>query len=44
MSNPKMFEKINYDDVVKATKGGYLYVTTTPPHPYGEKSYPIQKA
>lgn len=32
-----MFEKINYDDVVKATKGGYLYVTTTPPHPYGEK-------
>ena len=32
-----MFEKINYDDVVKATKDGYLYVTTTPPHPYGEK-------
>ena len=31
-----MFEKINYDDVVKATKEGYLYVTTTPPHPYGE--------
>lgn len=37
MSSPKMFEKINYDDVVKATKDGYLYVTTTPPHPYGEK-------
>lgn len=32
-----MFEKINYDDVVKATKDGYQYVTTTPPHPYGEQ-------
>jgi len=32
-----MFDKINYDDVVKATKDGYMYVTTTPPHPYGEK-------
>lgn len=37
MSSPKMFDKINYDDVVKATKDGYMYVTTTPPHPYGEK-------
>lgn len=37
MSTPPMFEKINYDDVVKATKGGYLYVTTTPPHFFGEK-------
>jgi len=34
---PKMFEKINMDDVVKANNLGYLYVTTTPPHPYGEK-------
>jgi hypothetical protein len=34
---PKMFEKINYDDVVKANDLGYLYVTTTPDHPYGEK-------
>jgi len=31
-----MFDKINYDDVVKATKEGYLYVTTTPPHKFGE--------
>jgi hypothetical protein len=31
-----MFDKINYDDVVKATKEGYLYVTTTPPHAFGE--------
>ena len=32
-----MFKKINMDDVVKANDLGYLYVTTTPPHPYGEK-------
>ena len=37
MSTPKIFDKINFDDVVKATKGGYLYVTTTPEHPFGEK-------
>jgi hypothetical protein len=36
MSKPPIFDKINYDDVVKATKEGYLYVTTDPPHPYGE--------
>lgn len=36
MSKTPMFDKINYDDTVKATKGGYLYVTTTPPHPFGE--------
>lgn len=39
---PKMFDKINWDDVVKATQGvkgrpGYMYVTTTPDHPMGEK-------
>jgi len=34
---PKMFDTINMDDVVKATKGGYLYVTTTPDHFYGEQ-------
>jgi|SRR6056297_3289924 len=34
---PKMFDKINYDDVVKANNLGYLYVTTTPEHPFGEK-------
>lgn len=34
---PKMFEKINYDDQVKANNLGYIYTTTTPPHPYGEK-------
>lgn len=33
----KMFEKINMDDVVKASQNGYKYVTTTPPHPFGEK-------
>lgn len=33
----KIFDKINWDDVVKAGKQGYYYVTTTPPHPYGEK-------
>ena len=32
----KIFE-IDDDSIVKATKGGYLYCTTTPPHPYGEK-------
>lgn len=31
-----MFDKINWDDVVKATEDGYQYVTTTPSHPYGE--------
>ena len=33
----ELFEKINWDDVVKAGKSGYLYVTTTPEHPFGEK-------
>jgi len=32
----KLFE-IDEDSVVKASKLGYLYCTTTPPHPYGEK-------
>ena len=31
----KLFE-IDPDSIVKATRGGYLYCTTTPPHPYGE--------
>lgn len=31
-----MFDKINHDDVVKATRDGYLYCTTEPPHPFGE--------
>jgi hypothetical protein len=34
---PKMFDTINMDDIVKANDLGYLYVTTTPSHPYGEK-------
>lgn len=32
-----MFDKINYDDQVKANDLGYIYTTTTPPHPFGEK-------
>lgn len=32
----KLFE-IDEDSIVKASKQGYLYCTTTPPHPYGEK-------
>ena len=32
----KLFE-IEPDSIVKATKGGYLYCTTNPPHPFGEK-------
>lgn len=32
----KLFD-INMDDVVKAGELGYYYVTTTPPHPHGEK-------
>jgi len=32
----KLFE-IDPDSIVKATKGGYYYCTTTPEHPYGEK-------
>jgi len=35
-NNPPIFDEINYDDVVKATKDGYLYTTTNPPHPFGE--------
>jgi len=31
----KIFE-IDPDSIVKATKGGYMYCTTTPPHKYGE--------
>jgi len=34
--SPKMFDTINMDDVVKAGSLGYLYVTTNPPHPFGE--------
>ncbi|MBD3260620.1 MAG: hypothetical protein GF334_02915, partial [Candidatus Altiarchaeales archaeon] len=29
--------KIDPDSIVKATRGGYYYCTTTPPHPKGEK-------
>lgn len=32
-----MFDHIDYDTKVKATKGGYWYVCTVPPHKYGEK-------
>ena len=32
----KLFE-IDENSIVKATKGGYWYCTTTPPHPFGEK-------
>ena len=33
----EIFDKINMDDIVKASKNGYKYVTTTPPHRYGER-------
>lgn len=36
MSKKKLFE-IDKDSIIKATKGGYQYCTTTPEHPYGEK-------
>lgn len=36
MADKKLFD-IDPDSIVKATKGGYLYCTTTPEHPYGEK-------
>ena len=36
MSKKKIFE-IDPDSIVKATKGGYQYCTTTPPHPFGEQ-------
>jgi len=29
--------KIDPGSTVKATRGGYYYCTTTPPHPHGEK-------
>lgn len=29
--------KIEPDSIVKATKGGYYYCTTDPPHPFGER-------
>jgi hypothetical protein len=32
----KLFE-IDPDSIIKATKGGYLYCTTTPDHPHGER-------
>jgi len=32
----KIFE-IDDNSIVKASKQGYLYCTTTPPHPFGEK-------
>ena len=32
----KLFE-IDEDSIIKASKQGYQYCTTTPPHPYGEK-------
>lgn len=31
----KLFE-IDKDSIVSGTGGGYMYCTTTPPHPYGE--------
>jgi len=36
MAKKKLFE-IDKDSIVKATKGGYYYCTTTPEHPFGEK-------
>ena len=33
----KQIHKIVPCSIVKATKGGYLYCETDPPHPYGEK-------
>ena len=32
-----IFDKINMEDIVKASKNGYKYVTTTPPHKFGER-------
>lgn len=36
MAKKKLFE-IDKDSIVKATKHGYYYCTTTPDHPRGEK-------
>lgn len=33
----KKLHEIDPDSIVKATKGGYLYCTTSPEHPFGEK-------
>lgn len=33
----KKLHEIDPDSIVKATKEGYLYCTTTPTHPFGEK-------
>ena len=35
MAKKKLFE-IDKDSIVKATKGGYYYCTTTPEHKFGE--------
>lgn len=35
MAKDKLFT-IDKDSIVKASKQGYMYCTTTPPHPYGE--------
>ena len=33
----KHLHEIDKDSIIKATKGGYQYCTTTPEHPYGER-------
>ena len=42
MAKKKLFE-IDKDSIVKATKEGYYYCTTTPDHPRGEKRKDRQK-
>lgn len=36
MAKKKLFE-IDKDSIIKATKGGYYYCCTIPPHKFGEK-------
>lgn len=33
----KKLHEIDPDSIIKATKGGYLYCTTSPQHPFGER-------
>jgi len=33
----KQLQKIDQDSIVKSGEQGYLYCTTEPPHPHGEK-------
>lgn len=37
MGKKKPLFKINYDEAITARGSGHQYVTTTPPHPHGEK-------